>query len=127
MTTTRLPTGRHRIAPANLTPAQDRFVLGYALERLGTADGLVEDAPAIPYAKHDERLAVSGLAAWMLGLALTPDAEIAQCYDCADIIDGALAEEDAGIIRCVDCHSDHNADEDTAPDSYDVWADFYRT
>ncbi|MFD0035829.1 hypothetical protein ACFVJK_48340 [Streptomyces sp. NPDC127172] len=127
MTTTAAPPiGRCRIARADLTEVQARYVVGHVLERLGNAYGLAEDIPAIPYAERAERLHVSEMAAWMLGLALTPGAEIAQCYDCADIVDGALTDEDAGVIRCTDCHRDHTAGEHNAPDTYDLWADFYR-
>lgn len=124
--TTAPPIGRRRIARADLTEVQARFVVGHVLERLGTAYGLAEDTPAIAYNERTERLSVSEMAAWMLGLALTPGAEIAQCHDCADIVDGALTEEDAGVIRCAACHSDHTAGEHHVPDTYDLWSDFYR-
>jgi hypothetical protein len=120
------PIGRHRIAVTELAENQARFAVDLVLERLGTADGLAEDHPPIPYADRAERLALSELAAWALGLHLTAGCEIAQCYDCADLLDGALTEEDAGVIRCVDCHADHNAGEPNDFDGYDVWSDFYR-
>jgi hypothetical protein len=116
------PTGRRRIPRAELTTNQARFTIGHVLTRLGTADGLTEDHPPIPYTDRAERLSLSTLAAWQLGLTLTDGAEIAQCYHCADIIDGALTDEDAGIIHCDDCHHDH-----TVIPSNDLWADFYRS
>ncbi|MEE1838141.1 hypothetical protein [Streptomyces sp. SP17KL33] len=120
------PIGRTRIRRAELTENQVRFAIGHVLERLGSAHGLAEDDPAIPYTETAERLALSELAAWQLGLALTPGHEIAQCYDCADIVDAALTDEDDGIIRCRDCHSTHAAREPYAPDTtLDLWADFY--
>ncbi|MEU2426975.1 hypothetical protein ABZ619_39185 [Streptomyces sp. NPDC007851] len=125
MTTIAPPTGRRRITAAELTDNQTRFVIGHVLTRLGTADGLTEDHPLIPYTDRAERLSLSALAAWHLSLALTPGAEIAQCYDCADILDGALTDEDAGIIRCHRCRHDHRAIPPSH--SYEPWADFYRS
>ncbi|MEW2302051.1 hypothetical protein AB0958_19095 [Streptomyces sp. NPDC006655] len=127
MTTSTLapPTGRRRIPAAHLTDTQAQFVLGHVLTRLGTADGLADDQPPVPYTDRAERLSLSAVAAWSLGLALTPDAEIAQCYDCADIVDGALTDEDAGIIRCHRCRHDHRAIPPSH--SYEPWADFYRS
>ncbi|MBP5896380.1 MULTISPECIES: hypothetical protein [Streptomyces] len=116
------PIGRNRIRRTALTETQVRFAIGHVLERLGSAHGLAEDNPAIPYTETAERLALSELAAWQLGLALTPGHEIAQCYDCADILDAVLTDEDAGIIRCHDCHGDHPTGE---PPAVDLWADFY--
>jgi hypothetical protein len=120
------PIGRRRIARADLTDAQVRFVIDHVLDRLGTAQGLAEDTPAIPYTDRAERLSLSAVAAWHLGLALTPGCELAQCYDCADLVDGALSEEDAGVIRCDRCHFDHGAGAQYAADPYDLWRDFYR-
>lgn len=113
-------TGRHRIARTELTEPQVRFVIDHVLERLGSAHGLAEDSPAVPYTETAERLALSELAAWQLGLDLTPGHEIAQCYACADIIDAALTDEDDGVIRCNDCHGEPHV-----PDTFDLWADFY--
>lgn len=95
--------GRNRIPRAHLTPAQQAFVIDDVLERLGSSYGLAETDPAIPYTATAERLSLSAVAAWMIGLDLTPGHEIAQCADCSDILDAALTEEDAGIIRCLDC------------------------
>jgi hypothetical protein len=120
------PIGRRRVPAASLTTAQARFV-DHVLNRLGTADGLAEDTPPVPYADRAERLALSEMGAWAIGLALTPGCEIAQCYDCADLVDGALTDEDAaGVIRCDDCQRAHNASEPPEYDGYDLWADFYR-
>ncbi|MFI5814901.1 hypothetical protein ACIA7S_28580 [Streptomyces sp. NPDC051643] len=120
------PIGRHHIPRAELNAAQVRFVIDHVLDRLGSAHGLVEDEPHIPYTATAERLDLSGMAAWMIGLDLTPGHEIAQCYDCADILDGAVTEETEGRIRCRDCHADHTHGQH-APDTddFDVWADFY--
>lgn len=118
------PIGRRRIPRDALTDAQAAFVT-FALDRLGTAHGLAEDTPAIPYTDRADRLSISELAAWSLGLTLTPGCELAQCYVCDDLLDGALTDEDStGIIRCTDCHEDHTADD---ADDFDMWADFYRT
>ncbi|MGR3875726.1 hypothetical protein ACUXZZ_45155 (plasmid) [Streptomyces graminifolii] len=126
MTTTTAPAiGRHRIPRSELTRLQARFVIDHVLTRLGTADGLPEDDPAVPYADRTERLCLSNLAAWALGLTLTEGAEIAQCYECADIIDGALAEESTGIVRCDTCVHDRAATPPTH--SYEPWADFYQS
>lgn len=127
MTTTTLapPTGRHRVPSAQLTDRQAQFVIGHVLTRLGTADGLTEDHPAIPYEDRAERLSLSVLAAWHLGLDLTDGAEISQCYECADIVDGALTEENAGIVRCDRCHHDRAVTPST--NSYEPWADYYRS
>jgi hypothetical protein len=124
--TTAPPIGRRRIARAELTDAQVRFVIDHVLVRLGTAYGLAEDTPAVPYADRTERLSLSTLAAWQLGLTLTPGCELAQCYECADLVDGALSEEDADVIRCDRCHCDHNAGAQDTADPYDLWRDFYR-
>jgi hypothetical protein len=126
ITTDALPIGRRRITRAELTDRQAGFAINHVLENLGTAHGLAEDHPPVPYADRAERLALSEMAAWSLGLHLTAGCEIAQCYDCADLVDGALTEEDAGVIRCDRCHADHNAGEAPEYDGYDVWADFYR-
>jgi hypothetical protein len=115
-------TGRRRIPRAELTRLQAKFVIDHVLTRLGTADGLPEDHPVVPYADRTERLCLSTLAAWALGLTLTGGAEIAQCYDCADLFDGALAEDSTGIIRC-----DHCVHDRVVTPSYDPWADFYRS
>jgi len=123
MTTAIAPTiGRRRIPRDELTRLQTKFVIDHVLTRLGTADGLSEDRPAVPYADRAERLCLSTLAAWALGLTLTENAEIAQCYECTDIVDGALVEEDAGIIRCDRCLHDH-----AVTPSYNPWTDFYRS
>lgn len=115
------PIGRHRIPRAELNATQTRVVLD-VLDRLGNAHGLAEDEPAIPYEATAERHDISGLAAWMIGLDLTPGHEIAQCYECADIVDGARTEETDGRIRCNGCHHDHVVQR--AP-NIDLWADFY--
>ncbi|RPE39819.1 hypothetical protein EDD90_2837 [Streptomyces sp. Ag109_O5-1] len=120
------PAGRRRITRVELTDAQVRFSIDFVLVRLGTAYGLTEDTPAVPYADRAERLSLSTIAAWQLGLALTPGCELAQCYDCADLVDGALTEEDAGVIRCDHCHGDHHAGAQHEADPYDLWRDFYR-
>lgn len=113
------PTGRHRIHRHELTDLQVRFVIGHVLDRLGSAFGIAEDTPAVPYTARAERLALSELAAWQLGLTLTAGREIAQCYDCAAIVDGAITVETAGVIRCTDCHARPR------PQAVDLWADFY--
>ncbi|MHB9861900.1 hypothetical protein [Streptomyces sp. YIM S03343] len=123
-TITAPPLGRRRIPAAELTTTQTRFVVGHVLNRLGTADGLAEDTPPVPYMDRTERLSLSVLAAWSIGLALTPGCEIARCYGCADLVDGALAEEDAGIIRCDQCHADNTGG--PGDHGYDLWADYYR-
>jgi hypothetical protein len=125
--TTTTTIGRRRIPAAELTSRQTQFVLGHVLYRLGSAHGLPEDEPLIPYTDRAERLSLSALAAWQIGLVLTPGAEIAQCHDCTDIVDGAVTEESAGVIRCDRCHADHTNGAQYVPDTYDVWADYYRT
>ncbi|MFF1284359.1 hypothetical protein ACFVY4_26905 [Streptomyces sp. NPDC058299] len=130
MTSTIAPpiaSGRRRIPSAELNANQTRFVIGHVLDRLGSAHGLAEDEPPIPYTDRAERLSLSTLAAWQIGLTLTPGAEIAQCHDCTNIVDGALTEESAGVIRCDRCHADHTNGAQHVPDTYDVWADYYRT
>lgn len=117
--------GRRRIPRDELTRLQARFVIGHVLTSLGTVDGLPEDHPAVPYADRTERRCLSNLAAWSLGLTLTEGAEIAQCYECADIIDGALAEESTGVVRCDRCVHDLAAIPPTH--SYEPWAEFYRS
>lgn len=125
-TTIAPPAGRRRIALSALNSVQTAFAVEHVLHRLGSADGLAEDQPPVPYADRAERLALSEVAAWSLGLALTPGCEIAQCYDCTDLLDGALTEETSGVIRCDDCHTDQMAGEAPEQDTYDLWADFYR-
>jgi hypothetical protein len=118
--------GRRSIPLTDLNTTQRRTVVDDILTRLGTAYGLAEDTPAIPYADRAERLALSQLAAWQIGLTLTTGAEIAQCYTCEAIVDGARTTEDTGVIRCDDCHGDHTRGaQHLADTTYDLWADFY--
>ena len=113
------PLGRHRIPRHELTDLQARFVIGHVLNRLGSAHGITEDTPAVPYTATRERRDLSELAAWQLGLTLTDGCEIAQCAACGAIVDGARTTTTGGIVRCTDCPQPVQAPDD------DLWADFY--
>jgi hypothetical protein len=103
----------------HLTPLQTD-VLDFALTQLGTTDGLIEDHPPVTDPGH--RLALSNFAARTVGITITPTHEIAQCNTCALVMDGALANEDHGRIRCDDCRNDwQNTLDDGAPDRTEYW------
>lgn len=91
---------RRTVPLAKLTGAQ-RALADHALTHLGVAGGVVEDKPA--ETDPATRALITWTAAAALGIAVTPGHELAQCYDCRDIFDGADASETAGFLRCTDC------------------------
>jgi len=111
------PTTRHArrtVERDELTP--DAIAcLSFVLNTLGTADGLIDDEP--PTRDARERQHLSTFAAHAVGITITPGHEIAQCNTCALVMDGALAEEDGGRIRCTDCRADWQATLGQGPDT----------
>jgi hypothetical protein len=98
-----IPATATRAVPAGTLTAAQLAIVHDALTLLGTDEGVLEDEP--PLTIPAARVVVSRLAATVIGLNLTRGHEIAQCHDCADVIDGFLATEDGGYLRCPHCHT----------------------
>lgn len=91
---------RYSVPAATLTPAQRAFA-DQALAHLGVADGLVEDE--LTETDPATRALLTWTAAAALGIAVSPGHELAQCYGCRDILDGAHVSETDGRLHCAHC------------------------
>jgi len=100
LTVTAPPRIRRRVPLAKLTAAQ-RTLIDRALDHLGVADGLIEDEPA--ETDPATRALITWTVAAALGITVSPGNELAQCYGCHDILDGAHVSETDGRLHCTDC------------------------
>ncbi|WP_128378498.1 hypothetical protein [Streptomyces cavernae] len=91
---------RHSVALVELTPSQ-RALAKRALVHLGLTDGLIEPEPTETDAAT--RALITWATAAALGITVSPGHELAQCYDCRDILDGAHVTETNGRLHCAHC------------------------
>ncbi|WP_030238026.1 hypothetical protein [Streptomyces sp. NRRL S-350] len=94
--------------PWDTLDAEQQHLVTTVLDLLGTANGLTEDEA--PVTAPPARATLSTLAAAVAGLTVTSGAELAQCYDCTDLVDGYDTNvTNGGVIICDDCHHLRNA------------------
>jgi hypothetical protein len=91
---------RRSVPLAKLTGTQ-RALADHALAHLGVAGGVVEDEPA--ETDPATRALITWTVAAALGITVSPGHELAQCYGCRDVLDGAHVSETGGFLRCTDC------------------------